>query len=77
MTQNGQPVLLDQLRVYIASDQQRNAANPLLTEFLTKAQEQHCPWDGLACIRCDTNHTANIQYVLTASSVQLFWLLHP
>jgi len=55
MTQNGQPVLLDQLRVYIASDQQRNAANLLLTEFLTKAQEQHCPWDGLACIRCESH----------------------
>jgi len=55
MTQNGQPVLLDQLRVYITSDQQRNAANLLLTEFLTKAQEQHCPWDGLACIRCESH----------------------
>ena len=63
MTPNGQPVLLDQLRVYIASDQQRYAANPLLMDFLAKAQEQHCPWDGLACIRCDNNHTAYIQRV--------------
>ena len=68
MAQNGQPSLVDQLRVYIAADSNRNQAYPLLREFLAQAQKQSCAWDGIAIIRytvlsrhADTVHNTLLQ----------------